>query len=297
MKESPRPGRKMFGKKPKPNLVQLRLIHIPRAGEHSQMDMGVSRVRNWANRTGLMGDEDIFISADVDEIISRSTLHQLRWCKTSAGVMSGGLWMPMGNLNKAVRSGFHVQDKPHAFSFPTIYTWDKIRTQEFDGRRLFHFDFKGKYLTGGFHMTNNAFLPTSLLKEMTNTEDNFYNGNINLNHLLYMNLKDMSLEQERLYTFYYRQMWEEILDPVETVHDIDFELPWFLDCNRDRFPYWFGQPDGRNVILLQRMAALRKALHFGGKHGMKSSHLFTAGFYNHPDKYLNNTFITKILQK
>ena len=261
------------------------------------MDMGVSRVKNWANMTGILDDKDIFISADVDEIINRSVLHQLKWCQTSADVMSGGLWMPMGNLNKAVRSGFHVEDKPHAFSFPTIYTWEKIRTNQFNGRRLFHHDFKGKYLAGGFHMTNNAFLPTSLLKEMTNTEDNFYNGNINLHHLLNMNLADMTLEQERLYTLYYRQMWEEILDPVEKVKDIDLVLPWFLDCNKDRFPYWFGKPDGRNVILLQKLTYLRKVLHFGGKHRKNSSHLFSTGFYSHPDKYLNNTFITKTLQK
>ena len=66
-------------------------MFIFRAGEYSQMDMGVSRVRHWANYTGQLDVDDIFISADVDEIISRSALHQLRWCKTSAGVMSGGL--------------------------------------------------------------------------------------------------------------------------------------------------------------------------------------------------------------
>ena len=261
------------------------------------MDMGVSRVRNWANFTGELDDEDVFISADVDEIISRSVLHQLRWCKTSAGVMSGGLWMPMGNLNKAIKSGLHVEGKIHALSFPTIFTWGNIRTKKFDGRRLWHFDYKGKHLAGGFHMTNGAFLPTSLLKELTASEDNFYNGNINLNHLLNMNLKDMALEQERLYTFYYRQMWEEILDPVEAVHDIDLELPWFLDCNRERFPYWFGKPDGRNEILLQRLAALRKFRYSGGQNGKNSSHLFTTGYYNHPDKHLKNAFVTKKLEK
>ena len=78
--------------------------------------------------------------------------------------------------------------------------------KEFNGQRLFPFDFKGKHVTGGFHMSNNAFLPTSLLKEMTASEDNFYNGNIHLEYLLNMDLEDMAIEQQRLYNFYYRQM-------------------------------------------------------------------------------------------
>ena len=135
-----------------------------------------------------------------------------------------------------------------------------------------------------------------LLKDMTASEGNFYNGNINMKHLVNMKLKDMTLEQERLYTFYYRQMWEEILDPVEAVNDIDLEIPWFLDCNKDRFPYWFGNPDGRNEILLQKIAAQKNDPTFGGKHKKKSSHLFTTGYYNHPDN-LKNAFITKSLQK
>ena len=207
--------------------------------------------------------------------------------------------MPMGNLNMAVRSGFHVADKPHAFSFPTIYTWDKIRTKEQDGRRLFHYDFHGKHLVGGFHMSNNAFLPTSLLNEMTNTEDNFYNGNINLEYLLSINLEEATVEQEKLYNFYYRQMWKEILDSVETVKDIELGLPWFLDCNRGRFPYWFGKPDGRNENVLRRIAEIKQNFDFGRiKPGTGNiSHLFSKGFYTNPDKTKNNSFVTRNLQK
>jgi hypothetical protein len=45
---------------------------------------------------------------------------------------------------------------------------------------------------------------------------------------------------------------------VEAATDLHVEdhLPWYLDCNRDRFPYWFGQPDPRNWDLLQHFPAL-----------------------------------------
>ena len=271
---------------------------IRRAGERAQTDTGVSRVRDWAANTGELEDDDVFISADVDEIMSSSALHQLKWCKTSAAVMSGGLWMPMGNLNKAIRAGFHVEGKPHAFSFPTIYNWKNIQTKDFEGRRLFDFDFQGQHVTGGFHMTNNAFLPTSLLKEVSNGEDNFFGGNIHIDYLLNMDLEDTAIEQDRLYNLYYSQMWAEVLDPVNTVKDIELELPWFLDCNRERFPYWFGKPDGRNEILLEKIFLIKhhySKVKFGRK---RSSHLFSQGYYARPgsDKSKDNGFITINMQ-
>ena len=43
--------------------------------------------------------------------------------------------------------------------------------------------------------------------------------------------------------------------------DITTEVPRYLDCNRQRFPYWFGQNDPRNEKIVQ---ALRE---FGGDSG------------------------------
>ena len=84
-------------------------------------------------------------------------------------------------------------------------------------------------------MTSNAFLPTAILKELTATEADFYNGFINLEYMLSMSLADMALEQKRLYTQYYRPMWAEAMDPVEMVDDDELYIPWFLECNREPF--------------------------------------------------------------
>ena len=55
---------------------------------------------NWAVTSGLLEDDDLLISASVDEVMSRQALHQLRWCQLAGDVVFGGLWMPMGNLKK-----------------------------------------------------------------------------------------------------------------------------------------------------------------------------------------------------
>ena len=35
-------------------------------------------------------------------------------------------------------------------------------------------------------------------------------------------------------------------------------VPWFLRCNPSRFPYWFGNPDPRNKLLLQALHRLQE---------------------------------------
>ena len=50
--------------------------------ENTQTDIGVNRVKMWAHQSGLLDPDDIFISADVDEVMSPSALQALRWCES-----------------------------------------------------------------------------------------------------------------------------------------------------------------------------------------------------------------------
>ena len=36
---------------------------------------------------------------------------------------------------------------------------------------------------------------------------------------------------------------------MENVTDMKMYVPWFMACNPDRFPYWFGKSDPRNEVL------------------------------------------------
>ena len=49
----------------------------------------------------LKGKDDLLISANVDEMMSRQALVNLRYCQTSDEVLSAALWMPMGNFNRS----------------------------------------------------------------------------------------------------------------------------------------------------------------------------------------------------
>ena len=47
--------------------------------------------------------------------------------------------------------------------------------------------------------------------------------------------------------------YKDRLDPIEDVDDMEMFVPWFLACNPERFPYWFGKPDPRNEILRREL--------------------------------------------
>ena len=82
--------------------------HCSRFTERAATDYGVAAVRQWAAREGtgprgalgpevgdplagewLISAQDIFISADVDEVLGRDALHQLRWCQAASDVFTG----------------------------------------------------------------------------------------------------------------------------------------------------------------------------------------------------------------
>ena len=110
------------------------------------------------------------------------------------------------------------------------------------------------------NMTNHAFLPSAILKELTATEDNFYSGFINTAYLLSMNISDLDREQENLYNMVDKQCWLAQCDNMDEVLDVEKFVPWFLSCNPSRYPYWFGQADSRNEDLLKLMQKVALSL-------------------------------------
>ena len=75
--------------------------------------------------------------------------------------------MPLDSLDNAYKSAFAVSGKTHLFGMPTIYKWGTVQTEKRLGRRLFQKH--DKYVVGGMHMTNPAYLPMAILKELIAT--------------------------------------------------------------------------------------------------------------------------------
>ena len=99
-------------------------------------------------------------------------------------------------------------------------------------------------------MTNLAFLPNALLKEVTGTEyhkkiPSFFNDN--------HDLEELDRQQGRAFAMENHKSWRDRTDLISSVTDVPTILPWWLDCHPVRYPYWFGRPDPRNHLLLKAM--------------------------------------------
>ena len=55
------------------------------------------------------------------------------------------------------------------------------------------------------------------------------------------------------YNFKNYEGWRARCDDVSSITDMERYIPWYLDCNRDRYPYWFGKLDSRNKILFESL--------------------------------------------
>ena len=96
---------------------------------------------------------------------------------------------------------------PHLFIQPTIYNFEAIQEGREGGRRL---ERRGNYtpvVRGGVHLTSPAFIPNSILKEMTATEEQFYKASVNFGYLLSAEVEDLDLEQLRVRQFFYKPMF------------------------------------------------------------------------------------------
>ena len=92
------------------------------------------------------------------------------------------------------------------------------------------------------------------MQEVTASEHCYYPGVINWAHLLTASLRELSAEQSLLYSLEDNPCRKNHTDPVREAGDVLKEVPWFLACNKERFPYWFGVTDPR-IRLLQEYAS------------------------------------------
>ena len=189
--------------------------------------------------------------------------------------LTGALWTPLGRLDQATRVRWPAEGRVHAWAQPTIYTWGDVLDGRENGRRGFGGSYgkKGGHILGGTHMTKTSFLPNAILKEVTATEALWYPGYLNTGFLLTATKEKLDKEQAAIYNLEDNSCWKEVTDTLELSKDVEHYVPWFLACNPDRFPYWFGKPDPRNEDMEEALHRIAPALvkKFGWSEPLKAA--------------------------
>ena len=71
--------------------------------ENNQQETALERVKAMLRSSPEFSEDDLLISADMDEMVSRDVLQSLKHCQLRHGVLSAALIMPMGNFDLAFR--------------------------------------------------------------------------------------------------------------------------------------------------------------------------------------------------
>jgi len=184
-----------------------------------------------------------------------------RWCELSDTVVSSAIWMPMGRLDAAIQTDWPAPRMPLSLALPTVYAWDEVALGRMAGGRM-HSLAKDrpagawKTTRGGMHMTNPAFMPLVMVKELTATE---YAGQ---QQWANTTLASLNQAQEEAYALKERPQWRARMHDLGTLPAEErawlAHVPWWLACNPLRFPYWYGKPEPRNAALLYVLQQIAK---------------------------------------
>ncbi|OHS95075.1 putative beta-1,4-mannosyl-glycoprotein beta-1,4-N-acetylglucosaminyltransferase [Tritrichomonas foetus] len=183
-------------------------------------------------------DDDIIGFGDTDEIPSFMNLRLLKKCNMR-GTTDIGIWFTFGQINKYFYSDFPIRGHRNTLGDPTYFILRNAKNQLNTPSRN-----RGKspyYLLGGIHLTRYRYLPSLMMKEITQTEAN---GATSLMRAFSMN---KSMHEIALILYQKNQKgWESshrYLDlKPDLINQVPYLLPWFLGCNLERYPSFMENP-------------------------------------------------------
>lgn len=229
------------------------------AREYYQATKRWERIVQWNNQTNFFGPDDIIGFGDADEIPSRENVHLLKHCQMKQPRLDVGIWFPIADIHHTYCPTYiPIRGEKCSFGDPTFWKWPAA----FDpSLYLVHIWSKkrkwfpdrmwgtsGPYLLGGIHLSQYGYLPFLLAKKLAATETE-NKGMVKMMQSLAIDLKNNTLQKYNkglaggIGKFQVSVHPNSYFDPKD-LNGLQY-LPWFYDCNRDRYPQWEGKPDGR----------------------------------------------------
>ncbi|KAN0026448.1 hypothetical protein ACTFIV_007433 [Dictyostelium citrinum] len=202
---------------------------------------------DWNERTKEYSDNDIIGFGDTDEISSRINLHYLKNCQLNPGVemVDIGIWFPYGPIDQVFRPGYPVPGNPYTLGDPTYYTFKKAKQSTKAPSR--NRGTSGHFMLGGMHMSHYGYLPFQMVKylsctecgitkesQITNFSDDIQNGKIQA-----LELRLLKTKEEHAHKLSKMSNMDDFFKREVAI------LPWFYNCNRNRYPVWERKNDPR----------------------------------------------------
>lgn len=178
-----------------------------------------------------------------------------KYCEMKSESVDFGIWFPFGRINQTFRSDFPIRGHPYSLGDPTYYTLASAKASV--AKKLTNYpngpDFpsrkrgrSGNYILGGMHMTHYGYLPFQLVKYATATEYGIQTLMDVQKLSNYSKVGDIRIMEKYFAAtptkFKLRIVKVDLSNKKMSEICV---LPWFYDCNRDRYPVWEGGHDTR----------------------------------------------------
>lgn len=195
------------------------------------------------NNSNYFQDEDIIGFGDCDEIPAFYNLILLKKCRNK-GNIDIGIWFTFGQVNMYYRSEYPVKDNPNTLGDPTFWTIKTAKDFYFNENKTpSRMRGKSDYsLLGGLHYTQYRYIPYLMLKEATMTEADDFLPVANIIKKGILNeksMKDISYDVFYAYEQERRDRHKLFSLSPDQLGIPPFIVPWFLNCNRERYSSFF----------------------------------------------------------
>lgn len=202
--------------------------------EYAQERLRWEKFLKWnSDNNDYFTADDVVGFGDTDEIAYYQNVLLLKNCQQN-GKVDIGTWFTFGKINMRFRSDFPVRGNPFTYGDPTYYLLkDAMKEIPYPSRNRGRSPF---FLLGGLHMTLYQYLPSVVIKTMTETEsaDSF-----ELPYLFQMVAQNKTLfELEKGFSKYMQDKWASqryVPLPQNKLGEPPYMLPWFLKCNLNRY--------------------------------------------------------------
>lgn len=165
-----------------------------------------------------------------------------------------GIWFPYGGLNTTFATDFPVQNNRFSLGDPTFWSLE-VAIDSYQRQAKFPNRMRGRsptYLLGGLHLSRYPYPPFMMMKMLTGSESNitklkfiieigqnyvqkdYRKVDEKLNHI-------ESQFLSRIYNF--SSLGSDEMDAVSEL----IQIPWFYQCNRNRYPSLEGKYDARLI--------------------------------------------------
>jgi hypothetical protein len=205
------------------------------------------------NQKDPYSDSDMIGFGDTDEVAYRNNVWLLKHCTPKNDMTDIGIWFPWVTLTSALRTDFPASSSyPFTLGDPTFYTLAKAKAVKESGKSPSrNRGYSGNFLLGGMHMTRAPSLPYMILETLTCTECTMWYSEEFAKKVSDVTLNSRTIDE---LVDWWRNWHVQAQPPNRSVPVSDLSekdrndivrIPWFLQCNMDRYPYWEGRHDHR----------------------------------------------------